>query len=223
MKKQQTKSTVLLKHHLKALKLPTMHAECEKVAARCARENIDHWGFLLQLCELELIEREKRSAARRLKDAKFPSIKTLENFDFQAQPSINKPLVSELMRCAYIEGRETIILIGNPGTGKTHLATALGVEACGRGKRVRFCQITELLFEVISNAYERTSLIVTTNLPFEQWTEVLGSERLVGATLDRLTHRCHILEATGESYRLKDAKRRHRPEAGGKRGSGSKS
>ena len=223
MKKQQTKSTVLLKHHLKALKLPTMHAECEKVAARCARENIDHWGFLLQLCELELIEREKRSAARRLKDAKFPSIKTLENFDFQAQPSINKPLVSELMRCAYIEGRETIILIGNPGTGKTHLATALGVEACGRGKRVRFCQITELLTEVISNAYERTSLIVTTNLPFEQWTEVLGSERLVGATLDRLTHRCHILEATGESYRLKDAKRRHRPEAGGKRGSGSKS
>ena len=157
----------------------------------------------MQLCELELIEREKRSAARRLKDAKFPSIKTLENFDFQAQPSINKPLVSELMRCAYIEGRETIILIGNPGTGKTHLATALGVEACGRGKRVRICQITELLFEVISNAYERTSLIVTTNLPFEQWTEVLGSERLVGATLDRLTHRCHILETGNDSFRFK--------------------
>ena len=68
----------------------------------------------------------------------------------------------------------------------------------------------ELLFDVISTAYERTSIIVTTNLPFEQWTEVLGSERLVGATLDRLTHRCHILEATGESYRLKDAKQRQR-------------
>ncbi len=266
MKKLQTKSTVLLKHHLKALKLPTLHAECEKVAARCARENVDHLGFLLQLCELELIEREKRAATRRLRDAKFPSIKTLENFDFQAQPSINRPLVSELLRCTYIDQRETIILIGNPGTGKTHLATALGVEACGRGKRVRFCQITELLtelieareerqlmrikkqlskldllildelgyvptsklgaellFEVISNAYERTSLIVTTNLPFEQWTEVLGSERLVGATLDRLTHRCHILEATGESYRLKDAKRRHRLRAPRKPGSGGKS
>ena len=266
MKKLQTKSTVLLKHHLKALKLPTLHAECEKVAARCARENVDHLGFLLQLCELELIEREKRAATRRLRDAKFPSIKTLENFDFQAQPSINRPLVSELLRCTYIDQRETIILIGNPGTGKTHLATALGVEACGRGKRVRFCQITELLtelieareerqlmrmkkqlskldllildelgyvptsklgaellFEVISTAYERTSLIVTTNLPFEQWTEVLGSERLVGATLDRLTHRCHILEATGESYRLKDAKRRHRPRADRKRGSGRRS
>ena len=66
----------------------------------------------------------------------------------------------------------------------------------------------ELLFEVVSRAYERTSLIVTTNLPFENWTEVLGSERLTGATLDRLTHRCHILEATGESYRLQDARRR---------------
>ena len=74
----------------------------------------------------------------------------------------------------------------------------------------------ELLFDVISTAYERTSVIVTTNLPFEQWTEVLGSERLVGATLDRLTHRCHILEATGESYRLRDAKRRQGAEAGAK-------
>lgn len=72
---------------------------------------------------------------------------------------------------------------------------------------------SELLFDVISTAYERTSVIVTTNLPFEQWTEVLGSERLTGAVLDRLTHRCHILEATGESYRVKDARRR----SGGKR------
>ena len=81
-----------------------------------------------------------------------------------------------------------------------------------------------MLFEIISTAYERTSLIVTTNLPFEQWTEVLGSERLVGATLDRLTHRCHILEATGESYRLKDAKR-HQSRARTRRkpASGSKS
>ena len=71
MKKLETKSLVLLKHHLRALKLPTIHAECEKVAARCAQDNVDHLGFLLQLCELELIEREKRAADRRLKAAKF--------------------------------------------------------------------------------------------------------------------------------------------------------
>jgi DNA replication protein DnaC len=251
MKPQETQSSVLLKHHLKALKLPTMHSECEKVASRAARENLDHLGFLLQLCELERIDREKRAAERRLKAAKFSNAKTLESFDFAAQPSLNKRLVTELMRGAYLDQCESIILIGNAGTGKTHLATALGVEACGQGKKVRFWRVTELitqlieareerqllrlknqlakldllildelgyvpasklgaelLFDIISTAYERTSLIVTTNLPFENWTEVLGSERLTGATLDRLTHRCHILEASGESYRLADARRR---------------
>ena len=233
--------------------MPTILSECDKVAARCATENVDHLGFLLQLCELELVDRERRAAERRLKAARFPTLKTLEDFDFSAQPSLNKVLISELMRGAFVDQRESVILLGNPGTGKTHLATALAMEACRRGKRVRFWRVielvthlmeareeknllrlksqlakldllvldelgyvptskvgAELLFDVISTAYERTSIIVTTNLPFEQWTEVLGSERLVGATLDRLTHRCHILEATGESYRLKDAKRRQR-------------
>jgi DNA replication protein DnaC len=134
MKKLETKSTVLLKHHLKALKLPTMHEECDKIAARCAKDNIDHLGFLLQLCEQELIGREKRAAERRLKDAKFPNYKTLEDFKFAAQPTLNRPLVSELMRGEYIEKRETVILFGHPGTGKTHLATALGIAACGQGR-----------------------------------------------------------------------------------------
>ena len=118
MKKVETKSTVLLKHHLKALRLPTMTAECEKVARRCAAEDVDHLGFLLQLCELELIERERRAAERRLKAAKFPTVKTLEDFDFLAQPSANKPLVLELLRCEYLDRRENLLLVGGPGTGK---------------------------------------------------------------------------------------------------------
>ena len=248
-----SKSTVLLEHHLKALKLPTMLREYTKIARRCAQQNVGHVGFLLELVELELLERERRAAERRLKAAKFPSPKTLEGFDFTAQPSINKALVTELMRCVYLDHRENILLVGCPGTGKTHVATALGMEACNRGKKVRFYKVTELmtqmmeareeralgrlknqlakldllildelgyvpasklgaelLFDVISAAYERTSVIVTTNLPFERWVEVLGSERLTGATLDRLTHRCHMLEANGQSYRLKDAKRRRK-------------
>lgn len=251
MKKTETKSVVLLHHHLKALRLPTVAAECEAVAARCATDNVDHLGFLLQLCERELLDRERRAAERRLKAAKFPTLKTLDDFDFTAQPSLNKVLVAELMRGEFVDRRESVILVGNPGTGKTHLATALAAQACRRGKKVRFYRVTELvtqlleareerlllrlkgqlarldllvldelgyvpasktgaelLFDVIRTAYERTSVVVTTNLPFEPWTEVLGSERLVGATLDRLTHRCHILEATGESDRLRDAKRR---------------
>ena len=138
MSKTETTSTVLLKHHLKALKLPTMTAECEKVAARCARENVDHLGFLLQLCELELLDRERRAAQRRLKAARFPTPKALDGFDFAAAPSVNKPQVLELMRCDYIERRENILLIGGSGSGKTHLATTLASEACARGKRVRF-------------------------------------------------------------------------------------
>jgi DNA replication protein DnaC len=252
----ETKSTVLLNHHLKALKLPTVLSECDKAAARCAAENADHLTFLLQLCELELIERERKAAERRLKAARFPTAKLLDEFDFTARPSVNKPLVIDLVRGDYVTRRENILLVGPSGTGKTHLATALGMAACAQGKRVRFWRVTELittlreadqdrqllrlrshlakldllildefgyvpaskagaelLFDVIATAYERSSVILTTNLPFENWTEVLGNERLTGAAMNRLTHRCHILETSGESYRLQDAKRRRRQEA----------
>ena len=103
-------SHVVAEHE--ALKLPSIHSDCEKVAARCAKENVDHLGFLLQLCEQELLDREKRASERRLKAAKFPNYKTLEDFDFKAQPSINRVLVSELMRGQYIDNRESVILIG---------------------------------------------------------------------------------------------------------------
>src|SRR3954462_7418685 len=106
MSKDQTKSTVLLKHHLKALKMPTMHAECEAVAARCAKEDVDHLGFLLQPCERELLEREGRAARRRLKAARSPTVKRLEALNFAAPPGLKKPLVLELLRCDYLDRRE---------------------------------------------------------------------------------------------------------------------
>jgi len=253
MKALEAKALVLLHHHLKALRLPTVGAECEKVAKQAASDNVDHLTYLLQLLELELLDREKRAADRRLKAARFPTTKSLDDFDFSARPSVSKVMIAELARCEFIDKRENVILVGNPGTGKSHLATALAVSGCQKGYRVRFYRATELvtaliearderaflrlktqlgkldllvldelgyvpaskvgaelLFDVISSAYERTSLIVTTNLPFESWTEVLGSERLTGATLDRLTHRCNIIETKGESYRLRDAKSRTR-------------
>lgn len=245
------KATVLLEHHLKQLKLPTVLREYAKAAQICRAERADYQTYLLRLVEQELLDREQRAKERRIKAAGFPIIKTLDSFDFKAQPSINQQLVRELMRGEYIDRRENVLLIGNSGTGKTHLATALAYQACAQGLRVRFSTVTglvtrllerreerqlerfhkqlerlhllvldelgyvpcskagaELLFEVVSRAYERTSLIVTTNLPFEAWTEVLGTERLTGALLDRLTHRVHILEANGESYRLKDSRKR---------------
>jgi DNA replication protein DnaC len=247
------KPTVLLDHYLKQLRMPTMLREYQTTAQTCAKENKNHIDFLLRLVERETFEREQRAAERRIRAAKFPILKTLDTFDFKAMPDINKELIIDLMRGEYIENHENILFLGNPGTGKTHLSTALGHAACAQGKRVRFASVTglvtqllearqdrglerllnrldklhllildelgyvpfskagaELLFEVISRAYERQSLILTTNLPFEQWPEILGNERLTGALLDRITHRVHIIEANGESYRLKDAKKRTR-------------
>jgi DNA replication protein DnaC len=249
----EKKATVLLEHYLKQLKLPTMMREYASMAATCSQERADYVTYLLRLVERELLDREQRACQRRVKAARFPVIKTLDTFDFKAQPSINQALVRELMSGEYIDRHENVLFVGNQGTGKTHLACALAFAACGQGRRVRFFMVSELithlaeareerhlqrlhsqlerqdllvldelgyvafskmgaelLFEVISRAYERTSLIVTTNLPFEAWTEVMGNERLTGALLDRLTHRVHILEANGESYRLRQSRQRLR-------------
>ncbi len=248
---------VLLGHHLKALKLPTFLREYDKVARDCAREAIDHPSYLLRLAELELIERERRMVERRIRQARFPAVKSLDTFDFAALPSLNKMLVLELARSEYILRRENIIALGNSGTGKSHVALALGLAACQRGFAVGFttavslvnqlleardekrllrlqtqlagCKLliidelgyvplsptgAELLFEVFSQRYERGSTIVTSNLPFEDWTSVFASERLTGALLDRLTHHVHILEMNGDSYRLKQSKGRKRRTTG---------
>lgn len=250
--KKSPADALLLKHHLGVLCLPGMRAECEAAARQCARENVDHLGYLLRLCEREVTDRQRRATERRVKAARFPQLKSLDDFDFAAQPSLNRPLILDLARAEFVDKKECVILIGNPGAGKTHVATGIALACCQRGKKVRFYRVTELLtqllearedkalgrlrtqlarldlivldefgyvpastagaellFDVVSTAYENTSLMLTTNLPFERWTEVLGNERLTAATLDRLTHRGHILEATGPSYRLQQAKRRH--------------
>ncbi len=253
MAKAETQAVpaVLLGHYLKQLKLPTVLREYEKVAREAARDGVDHVGFLLRLVELELLDRE-----RRIREAGFPAVKSLDTFDFAAIPSLNKMLVLELARCEYAARRENVIALGNSGTGKTHVALALGLAACQRGlstlfitahalssqlmeardaKRLLKLQVqlqkvkllivdelgyvprsqvgAELLFEVFSQRYERGSIIVTLNLPFEERPTVFRSERLTGALLDRLTHHVHILEMNGESYRLKQSAGRRRANA----------
>jgi DNA replication protein DnaC len=190
---------------------------------------------------------------RRIRQAKFPTVKSLDSFDFKAIPSLNKILVLELARSEYVDRHENIIALGNAGTGKTHIALGLGLAACQKGLSVGFITAAalvhelmeardekrllrlqkqlakyrlliidelgfvplsktgaELLFEVFSQRYERGSIMVTSNLPFDEWTEVFGSERLTGALLDRLTHRVHILEMNGESYRLNQSRKRQK-------------
>ncbi len=225
-----------------------------------ATDAVDHVRYLLRLAELELIERERRMVERRIKEARFPAVKSLDSFDFLALPSLNKALVLELARSEYVLRRENVIAVGNSGTGKTHVALGLGLAACQKGLSVGFTTAAvvhelieardekrllrlqrqlagykllvidelgyvrrtsrfdvplpqtgaELLFEVFGQRYERGSTIVTSNLPFDEWTGVFASERLTGALLDRLTHHVHILEMNGNSYRLKQSKRRQR-------------
>ena len=244
---------ILLAHHLKALKLPTFLREHQKLARQCAAEGMDHVRYLARLVELELIDRERRMVERRIKGAKFPTVKSLDSFDFSAIPKLNTMQVMELARCEWINRRENVIALGPSGTGKTHVALGLGLAACQKGLSVGFTTAAslvsemmearderrllrvqkqmaavklliidelgfvplsktgaELLFELISHRYERGSTLITSNLPFDEWTETFGSERLTGALLDRLTHHVSILEMNGESYRLANSTARKR-------------
>ena len=244
---------ILLAHHLKALKLPTFLREHQKLARQCAAEGMDHVRNLARLVELELIDRERRMVERRIKAAKFPTVKSLDSFDFSAIPKLNKMQVLELARCEWIDRRENVIALGPSGTGKTHIALGLGLAACQKGLSVGFTTAAslvsemmearderrllrvqkqmagyklliidelgfvplsktgaELLFELISHRYERGATLITSNLPFDEWTETFGSERLTGALLDRLTHHVSILEMNGESYRLANSTARKR-------------
>src|ERR1700760_2390324 len=141
---------LLLEHHLKALRLPTFNREYDKVAQQCAAEGVDHPRYLLRLTELELLEREQRATERRIRSARFPVLKSLETFEFPVIPSLNKALVLELARCEYIDRKDNILALGNSGTGKTHIALALGLAACQKGYRARFSTVASLAHELIA-------------------------------------------------------------------------
>ena len=239
---------MLLRSNLKQLRLPTIGAEFEKLAREAAAADEGYEQYLLRLTELEVAARASNAVQARIRAAGFPVAKDFDTFDFAAAPHLSKPKVLELARGEWIEQRSNVCLLGSPGTGKTHVATALGLAACRRGKRVRFFTAAalvtqleeaqkryqldrlltrlgrvdllicdelgylsfsrsgaELLFQVFADRYERASLLITSNLAFGDWGQVFQGERMTAALLDRLTHRCHIFEMNGESYRFRES------------------
>ena len=235
--------------YARQLRLPTF-ADYEQILRR-SEPSAGFGDLLLDLMKAECATRQENQTRRRLKAAAFPYQKTLDEFDFsQLNPAISPVFLRELATCQFIQDRQNVILIGNPGRGKTHLAIALGLKACYAGFRVLFknaaslstelCEAkgnyaldklehtlaaadllildelsylsfnryqSELLFKVISDRSEKSSTIVTTNLPFSKWTELFENTTMVAALIDRLTFRSHVLDMNGDSFRLKATKK----------------
>jgi DNA replication protein DnaC len=236
----------LIEAHATELKLPTVKARFRAMATEATREQQTPTAYLAALLQAEMAERAERRERRRLLEARFPAIKRLEEFRFADNPKVPQATIAALAEGAWIDDRESIIFIGDSGTGKTMLATALAVCACHQGRRVRFTTLAglanelqeaesrrelgrvvgryartelvvldelgylalpdgaaELVFQVLSERHESGSLIVTTNLPFGEWTKVFPDPRLAKAVVDRLTHRAHIIDTGTESWRFR--------------------
>lgn len=239
-----------IQHSCRQLRMPTIAAQFAPLAQAALREGQSHLHYLEALLAAEIEERERRAIEGRLREARLPRLKTLDDFDFAQAPktgsNISAVAIRTLAEGGYIERSEPIILIGDCGTGKTHLATGLCVAACRQKKRVRFATAAalvnelveaqhhnqlgrvlarwarydliaidevgyvplvevgaELLFQVIADRAEKAAIIITTNLPFSEWTQVFTNPRLCKAILDRLTDQAHILETGTDSYRFK--------------------
>src|SRR5690349_14507191 len=235
-----------IKQYCKAVRVPTIAANFLSLAEQAAKENQSHIRYLEALLAMESEERDRHAIANRIRDAQLPRVKTLEEFDFAQAPQIPAARIRELAEGGYIDRSEPVVLIGECGTGKSHLATGLCLAACRQKRRVRFTTAAalvnelveakqngqvrrvmtrwmkyelivldevgyvpladigaEFLFQVISDRAERAALVVTTNLPFSEWTSVIPNPRLCKALLDRITDRAHIIETGTESFRFR--------------------
>ena len=235
-----------VQQYCQAVRVPTVGANFVSLAEQAVKENHSHIRYLEALLAMECEERDRHAIANRVRDAQLPRGKGIEDFDFAQAPQIPAAKIRELAEGGYIDRSEPVVLIGECGTGKSHLASGLCLAACRQKRRVRFTTAAalvnelveakqnnqvrrmmarwqkyeliaidevgyvpladvggEFLFQVISERAERAAIIVTTNLPFSEWTTVFPNPRLCKALLDRITDRAHIIETGTDSFRFK--------------------
>jgi DNA replication protein DnaC len=238
----------LFQQHLSYLQLPYIQQHYPATVQQAGEEHWDHLRFLQQLVEGEFNQRHHRLITRRVKEARFPVLKTLEQFRWDWPKKINRLQVQNLFRLQFIQDNSNVIFLGTVGVGKTHLATALGYAACLEGHSVLFANAinvindlsaaqknsalkqqlkkylaprvllldeigylpidqhgADLLFQVISQRYERGSIILTTNKAFKQWPSIFNNDSTItSAVLDRLLHHAESIVIEGSSFRMKD-------------------
>ena len=239
-----------LKSRLRLFKLSGIYNSIEERLNFAKERSLGYIEFLELLMEDEYSNRRDNSYRKRYAGAKLPSYKTIEDFDFTFQPSIDKRVINDCLVCSFVKERQNIVFVGNPGTGKTHLAIAIGIKALMKGHKVLWTSVSEMLhnlhyskadnsyyqkvnlyltpdllildelgfrklpnysaddfFEIISKRYEKGSVIITTNKPFEDWPEIFSDNTLSSAILDRVVHYSTIIKINGPSYRAKDVKK----------------
>jgi DNA replication protein DnaC len=233
------------------LRLPVVRAGAARLAEEAQRSQSSYLGFLAEVLSAEVDERTERRRQRRITEAHFPRIKRIADFDLAAAPSVSPAAIATLATGAYMDAGDPVVLLGDSGTGKSHLLIGLGVAACEQGKRVRYATCaqlvnelaeaaddrrlsrlvgrygrlellcldelgyvaldargSELLFQILTEREEKSSIALATNLPFSEWGQVVPDPRLVGAIVDRVTFNAHIIETGTDSYRLRTTKAR---------------